>query len=323
MAAPGTYVDRHLKLVESGCLALAFAGLASKDGLTRAMGYLALSRIHAQLESAKLTAEKKVWLHLIDVVRNGVRAARSKNEETDEEGEKSSSISLRIPSIVSNFLARACQVLRNPLDPMYRAISGFILAKPALDLFSVPEFLRLFHSLDHGSLNADSDVAAPSSAEDHRNWILRVLVDGTRDHLDYEVASKAFVPKLLASFHDSGLAAVSNRVLIRAYLAKLASLPGAAPKLVRSHGVLLWASGAAMMPSPSGDTAAKRELLGIVASAWQAMSEGKKDTPRETSAHFLVTLQAFSGCKDKDCIAQLRALTEEINIKLNQAGVGN
>ncbi len=35
------------------------------------------------------------------------------------------------------FLARACSVLRSPLDPMYKAVSGFLLAKSAADLFRV------------------------------------------------------------------------------------------------------------------------------------------------------------------------------------------
>lgn len=46
-------------------------------------------------------------------------------------------------------------VLTNPLDPMYRALSSFLLAKPAMDLFVVPEFNRLFFSKEAKDYKAE------------------------------------------------------------------------------------------------------------------------------------------------------------------------
>ena len=92
------------------------------------------SRIHVQMSSSKLAAEKQVWIHLLDLIKNGVALA------------KSSKTCLRLPSLVTIFLVRSVQILLTPLHPMYRAITGFILAKPALDLYNIPEFLRLLHS---------------------------------------------------------------------------------------------------------------------------------------------------------------------------------
>ena len=54
----------------------------------------------------------------------------------------------RIPHLVTAFLIRSTRVLSNPLDPLFKSISSFVLAKPVMDLFEVPEFLRLFHSND-------------------------------------------------------------------------------------------------------------------------------------------------------------------------------
>ena len=51
----------------------------------------------------------------------------------------------RIPHLVTVFLIRSTKVLSNPLDPMFKSISSFVLAKPMMDLYEVPEFLRLFH----------------------------------------------------------------------------------------------------------------------------------------------------------------------------------
>ena len=60
VCAHGSFVDRHLKLVESGLLSLVFASLSSLDKGMRQVGYLALARVYEQLERAKLTMEKQV-----------------------------------------------------------------------------------------------------------------------------------------------------------------------------------------------------------------------------------------------------------------------
>ena len=101
---------------------------------------------------------------------------------------------MRIPSVLASFLVRTCQILNNPLDPMYKAVSNFLLAKPLLSVFSVPEFLRLFHSKD------------PLQHDVEREWMVAVLRDGLRDDLSYSVMQQNFVFKMVLSFHDSSLA---------------------------------------------------------------------------------------------------------------------
>ena len=168
------------------------------------------------MESARksLSAEKQVWLHLINVVRNGI-ANSGKPQQSDKvdyedadadvddddvamaEAEDSEALKdqfiLRIPSILASFLVRTCLILSNPLDPMYKAVSNFLLAKPLLSIFSVPEFLRLFHSKD------------PLQHDVEREWMVTVLRDGLRDDLSYSVMQQNFVFKMVLSFHDSSL----------------------------------------------------------------------------------------------------------------------
>ena len=43
------YVDRHLKLIESGVLGLALASLSSRDDLIRAAGATLVSRVYMQV----------------------------------------------------------------------------------------------------------------------------------------------------------------------------------------------------------------------------------------------------------------------------------
>ncbi len=163
LTAQDSFVDKHLKLIESGCLALAFASLTSKDDHIRQLGLVCLYRIYGQLAKARksLSAEKQIWLHLLDIFRNGMLKTNLDDN----------SVVKRIPHLTATFLIKTTQILSNPLDPMFKSISSFLLAKPMLDMFVVPEFLRLFHS---------SDVINHSLEQE---WILAVIRDGTKDEL--------------------------------------------------------------------------------------------------------------------------------------------
>ena len=274
ICSPGVYIDRHLHLVECGALALVFASFSSRDKNMRAVGYVALARIYQQLEAAKLSAEKKVWLHLVDIVRNGVRASKSANIQT-----------LRIPPLVTNFLSRICHVLRSPLDPMYKSISSFVLAKPALELFKVPEFLRLFQSreLNH---------------EEERRWILTVIRDGMRDEIDYSVAQKDFFVKMLLSFHDcAAMSDEGSRSLVRQIMLRTVGTRKAAYDLVRHQGILAWVCANVLRCASNGKEVA--ELAAIVTTAWRSIrggdeiGEGEK-VPSTVLSEFSLSLDALA-----------------------------
>jgi hypothetical protein len=68
---------------------------------------------------------------------------------------------------------------------MYKSISNFVLAKPALSIYSIPEFLRLFHSGD------------PVQHTIEREWIVTLLRDGARDALSYSLMQQAFIFKMI------------------------------------------------------------------------------------------------------------------------------
>ena len=293
ICSPGVYIDRHLHLVECGALALVFASFSSRDKNMRAVGYVALARIYQQLEVAKLSAEKKVWLHLVDVVRNGVRASKSANIQT-----------LRIPPLVTNFLSRICHVLRSPLDPMYKSISSFVLAKPALELFKVPEFLRLFQSRE-------------MNHEEERRWVLTVIRDGMRDEIDYSVAQKDFFVKMLLSFHDcAAMSDEGSRSLVRQIMAKAVSTRKAAYDLVRHQGILTWVCSNVLSCSSNGKAVA--ELAEIVTAAWDSVrggdekGEGDK-VPSTVLSEFSLSLDALAAaCQLAGEEAALRSIVRSL-----------
>lgn len=215
LTSPGVYMDRHLKMVESGALGLAIASLSSRQHLVRSTGYHLLHRIHVQMSASKLAAEKQVWMHLVGLIKNGVALA------------KSSKTCLRLPSLVTVFLVRSVHILLAPLHPMYRAITGFILAKPALDLYNIPEFLRLLHSREVNSLV-------------EQRWILELIRDGVRDSMDYNLCVKNYVLKLLLSQWNCCLLHEDLQLLLLEVVESVLGLEGPASDLVKGQGLVSW-----------------------------------------------------------------------------------
>ena len=245
LCSPGAYIDRHLKLIESGVLALVFASFSCYDARIRALGCTALWRIHVQIASAKkaLSAEKQIWLHIIEVVKNGLA------QQIDE----SDGVPKRVPSITTAFLTRATTILSSPLDPMYKSISSFILAKPSLDMFSVPNFLRLFHSQNIRQIDEEDEKGNESGNKlicftntqhiTERNWILAVIRDGLRDMLDFSILQQNFVFKILLTFfssRNSNLRSGSSKPLILSILKLAVGIKDKALDLIKRHGLFLW-----------------------------------------------------------------------------------
>ena len=68
--------------------------------------------------------------------------------------------------------AFASSVFPTPVGPMKKKLAVGLLgsAKPALDLYNIPEFLRLLHSREVNS-------------ETEQRWVLELVKDGLRDNL--------------------------------------------------------------------------------------------------------------------------------------------
>ena len=245
LCASDAYIDKHLKLIESGVLALVFGSFSSHDSQMRALGCTALCRIYNQMASAKkaLSAEKQIWLHLIEVAKNGLAQQIDENDGVPK----------RVPSIATTFLIRATTVLSSPLDPMYKSISSFILAKPTLDMFGVPNFLRLFHSKNIRQPDEDGEKVSGGGISSvnisntqhitERNWILTVIRDGLRDMLDFNILQQNFVFKILLTFYGSmneNLRSDASKSIILNILKISVGIKDKGLDLIKRHGFLIW-----------------------------------------------------------------------------------
>lgn len=105
----------------------------------------------------------------------------------------------KLSNLVSVFVSRASLILSQPLHPLYVPLQRFFLAKVALDIHAIPEFLQLMHS---------SEV----EHEAHRLWILRVLREGIRTDDDVKTCIQHNLFKMLLNFYSCSIAQTNTKV---------------------------------------------------------------------------------------------------------------
>ncbi|KAK0159710.1 hypothetical protein PV327_010797 [Microctonus hyperodae] len=101
------------------------------------------------------------------------------------------------------------------------------MAKPALDLNRIPEFLTLFHT---------SDI----NHKINRHWILQMIRDGIKSELDMDLALRCVLFRMLFDFYHSILADSTTQNLILEIVNVSVKIPKAQLLLVRGYSLLVW-----------------------------------------------------------------------------------
>ncbi|XP_046741321.1 nucleolar pre-ribosomal-associated protein 1 [Diprion similis] len=202
------------KITQSGALALALSACGSTDSQTRLAAFTVISRFYYHLEATN-SKEKLLWMHFIDIFRKGISSAELELKN------------VQISCLVTTFMARTSLVATQPLNPLYSSLQKFLMAKPSLDLATIPEFLQLFHSseIDHKL---------------HRFWILEVVRDGLKTTIDAELAFKCVLFKMLLDFYNCSLADRQAQILILQVIKSAVKIPNTAVLLVTGYGLLPW-----------------------------------------------------------------------------------
>ncbi|XP_014481768.1 PREDICTED: uncharacterized protein LOC106748083 [Dinoponera quadriceps] len=205
------------KINHSGALALALAACCSDSNDVRMAAYTTISRYYFHLEASR-SKEKLLWMRLIDALRNGVVSLKCPLKD------------VRLSCLVTTFLARTALVASQPLHPLYSPLHTFLMAKPALDLNTIPELLQLLHSshVDHKA---------------HRHWILENIRDGIKEENDIDVALKCVLFKMLLDFHTCALSDARTKKLILEVIVSTTKIPKSSLLLTRGYGVLPWLYG--------------------------------------------------------------------------------
>ncbi|CAH8661099.1 unnamed protein product [Heterobilharzia americana] len=112
---------------------------------------------------------------------------------------------------------------------IFQPIWNCLLAKPAIDLRYVPEFLRLFFSTSN-------------KFSYERQWICRVCVDGLGDPADYLVMESSLVFKHVLSAYSLPSVDANFKLLVLRLLINATKHSRIVHALIRFHALPLWLS---------------------------------------------------------------------------------
>ncbi|KAF5902994.1 nucleolar pre-ribosomal-associated protein 1, partial [Clarias magur] len=162
------------KFVCSHALGLTLVALSSYDYKMRAAAYHVLGSFYQHVESVHFK-EKKQLLYLLDTLRNAIQKQN-----------------LRVSFMHATYVAKVAEQILRPEEHMYLVISKFLLGTQYVDLKRVPDFFRLFYSFD-------------LEHKLEREWLLKVLEEGMKDKLCYELCEQQSIFHTLLGFCSSPL----------------------------------------------------------------------------------------------------------------------
>ncbi|XP_062843477.1 nucleolar pre-ribosomal-associated protein 1 [Trichomycterus rosablanca] len=203
---PESVIDCR-KFVSSHALGVTVAALSSYDHKMRAAAYHVLGSFYQHLEGARFK-EKKQLLYLLDTVRNGIQKQN-----------------LRVSFLHATYIAKVAQLILRPEEHMYLVVNRFLLGTPYMDLKRLPDFFRLFYSFD-------------LEHKLEREWVLKVLEDGMRDRISYDLCEQQTFLQILLGFCSSPLCDQSSQIIN--VLRKIAHINEAASDFIKEHGILTW-----------------------------------------------------------------------------------
>jgi len=298
LLAPEMYMDKHMRLVDSGAISFAISSLSSREWGVRAAGYHVLARVVGAMDTAKLAQEKQVWLHILSLIRNGLATGSN------------TARCARLSSLVTVFLVRVVDILLTPLSTLYKTVSRSILAKPAMDLQAVPEFSRLLNSAD---LNSTGE----------QRWVLEVVKDGMRDNLDYSLANRSFVCKILQSQWGSVAIDRVGHLQILDILERCVATNYGCTDLVTRHGLLTWLG--SIIRQDKVDKLYVKKVVNIVKISWETIckieerkvEEKKGLLTKLIQTEMRILLAQLEVTSEKRLDAELRENIQNISSSFN------
>ncbi|CAH8875227.1 unnamed protein product [Trichobilharzia szidati] len=221
----------------------------------------------SKLLSAKHFPEGQQIAFLLDTLRNslshgggsvfggGSRKAKLFHTPMDSGG--------RLTKLHANFFIKALNLFSRPENPMFQPIWNCLLAKAAVDLRHVPEFLRLFFSTNN-KFNLE------------RQWICGVCVSGLGDPADYLVMESSLVFKHVLTAYSLPSADNNFKLLVLRLLVNATKHTRIVHALIRFHALPLWLSRHAALNSSAEQ---KRLFLCILENIHNALVTKSSNQP--------------------------------------------
>ncbi|GLH08928.1 Nucleolar pre-ribosomal-associated protein 1 [Gryllus bimaculatus] len=307
--APESVVQEH-KFSRFGGLALTLSALASRCGYMRTAALSVLSRFHARLNPKSSNAQLNE--QFIESIRAGIGNLKAnemcqatnpdppknmsgtcdKSTKVDKDNTSSRNDSNHqgalapvVPNLFAVFLARTSLVLTQPLHELFKPLNRYVLAKPALDLKTVPDLLEL--------LRPDSvDFRA------YQLWLIETLQFGMRTEDDVVNAKRRHLFKMLFALYSSSLSDVRTRILVLLLVEATLCVSNGSTVLLKS-GILPWLHGIinSLQKEEDGDVIIAFIRV-MVALKNHALSFGSMVVP------FLLKLPPIVKSSDIHCILQ-------------------
>ncbi|CAH8658462.1 unnamed protein product [Schistosoma margrebowiei] len=190
------------------------------------------------------------------VLGGGSRKAKSFHISIDSGG--------RLTKIHANFFIRVLKILSQPENHMFQPIWNCLLAKPAIDLRYVPEFLRLFFSTNN-------------KFTIERQWIVRLCVDSLGDPADYLVMENSLVFKHILCAYSLPSADMGFKFSVLRLLVNATKHSRIVHALIRFHAILLWLSRHATASISSKEQ--RKLFLCILENIHNALAEKSSNQP--------------------------------------------
>lgn len=134
----------------------------------------------------------------------------------------------RAPLLVTRMLTEFIRVLSSKLHNAHHLICNFLIIKEKMDLWTLPEYMILFQS------------SFPEN-EEHRLFLLDVIFNGIRDHLDIKVLNNTpMLRMLLSSYGCPPLSTRKTDFMILKIFDRLMATENGMKLMLEKHGFAVW-----------------------------------------------------------------------------------
>ncbi|VDM34040.1 unnamed protein product [Hydatigera taeniaeformis] len=185
--------------------------------------------------------------------------------------------SFRLSRVHANFFIQSLGMLTKPEHRMYEVLWNTYMAKPAIDLGAVPDFIRMVYSV-HKDFRVE------------RQWMVKLCADSVNDTSDYLLLEKSRVYKYcLLLYADPGVDTTTQIQILR-LLTATTRIARACHALTRFHAFPLWLFRHALSTTHSPSLC---YFFTIISQMVAAFEEAKEDSPCLSMLRLLDTTFRF------------------------------
>ncbi|VDD76260.1 unnamed protein product [Mesocestoides corti] len=179
--------------------------------------------------------------------------------------------SFRLTRIHANFFIQSLEMLTKPEHRMYEVFWNTYLAKPSIDLGTVPDFIRIMFSV-HEDFRVE------------RQWMVKLCADSVNDTSDYLLLEKSRVYKYCLLLYADPATDTTTQIQILRLFAATTRLPRACHALTRFHAFPLWLFRHALSTTHAPSLC---YFLTIISQMLAAFEDAKENSPCLTMLRLL------------------------------------